>query len=154
MGTREHRKNHARRVRARPGIVAVMLGSVALVLAACGGGGSPASSGSAPASTKTPVTKPGTNPPAGAKSVASSLTSTNTSVAHGALAPAAAGLVSAGPLFPAGSVLTLQSDSWHQSGRFANAIASVTDKSKTSTYEIGFLETPQGWRVTFATPSS
>jgi hypothetical protein len=48
----------------------------------------------------------------------------------------------------------MDADSWHQSGRFANATATVKAGSKTSTYEIGFLETPQGWRVTFATKSS
>jgi hypothetical protein len=89
-----------------------------------------------------------------AQTVASALTSADAAIADSALTPAAAATAGAGPLFPAGSTLTLTRNSWHQSGRFANATASVKDEAKTSPYEIGFLETPQGWRVTFATPAS
>jgi hypothetical protein len=127
---------------------------IALVLTSCGGGSASTASKSTAATHSTATTKPGAPPPAAAEQVASQLASPNATVAHSVLAPAAGALVSGGPLFPSGSTLTLAPDSWHQNGRFANATANVRDNSKTSTYEIGFLDTPAGWRVTFATPTS
>ena len=128
----------------------VGLGAAA-ILCGCGGASAPKTPGASGVS----QTTPGVAPPPAAESVASRLVSPSAAVAHSALAPAASALAGSGPLFPAGSTLQLGADSWHQSGRAANATASVTTKGGSPhTYEIGFLQTPDGWRVTFATKLS
>jgi hypothetical protein len=121
----------------------------ALALSACGGGAAPKASGTTNGSVST---TPGSPPPQAAKSVATQLASPSESVSHAALAPAAASLVSPGALFPAGTTVELNPNTWHQYGRSANATATVTTKRTTRSYEIGFLDTPSGWRVTFDTP--
>ncbi len=125
----------------------------ALALAACGGGSALKAAGTSTTTAAKVAAKrsPGVAVPAAAQSVASALTSPDAATADAALTPAAAAAAGAGPLFPARSTLTLNTKSWHQSGRFANAAATLKSGTKTSAYEIGFLETPQGWRVTFAT---
>jgi hypothetical protein len=135
-------------------VVVVLVG--AIVLTGCGAGSPPESSGTSTTAAANTAAKrtPGIAVPAAAQTVATQLASPDGATADGALTPAAAAAAGAGPLFPAGSTLTLDADSWHQSGRFANATATVKTGAKTSTYEIGFLKTPSGWRVTFATKTS
>jgi hypothetical protein len=75
-------------------------------------------------------------------------------VQRSALTPVADQVLPAGWIFPSGTTVRLIADSWHASGAYANASATVvTPGAASSTYEVGFMREGSQWRVTFAEPA-
>ena len=72
-----------------------------------------------------------------------------------ALSPSLAASLPQGTLFPAGSTVTLDGDSWHQAGDYANATGDLSEPGVSAqSVEIGFISTGGQWLVTFEEPLS
>lgn len=121
---------------------------ISLLLTACSPSSPPAYSGRGSSST-TAVPK-GDAAPGAAFEVARRLVSPDPGVRQSAFTHEASDLVTSGRLFPSGTKLVLDHGSWLVSGAFANAAATVTEPGKEAqVFEIGFMKTVSGWRVTF-----
>lgn len=139
----------------RPGkariVTTVAVAADAVILAACGhslGTASNSSYGNRSASAIVPRSPP----PNAASRLATHLTSPSATVQRSALTSTAASLLPPGSLFPFGARIRLDPDGWHQAGRFADATATVTSGRSNQRYEVGYMDTLAGWRVTFASP--
>jgi hypothetical protein len=101
------------------------------------------------------VYAPGRPVPAAAAATAQRLVSGTAAEQRAALSPSLAASLPQGTLFPAGSTLTLDGDSWHQAGDYANATGNLSEPgASTQSVEIGFINTGGQWRVTFEEPLS
>lgn len=93
---------------------------------------------------------PGQAVPAVAAATAQKLVSGTTAEQRAALSPSLAASLPQGTLFPAGSALTLDSDSWHQAGGYANATGTLSEPGVSAhSVEIGFMSSNGTWLVTF-----
>jgi hypothetical protein len=111
--------------------------AAAVLIAGCGGG-------------TAPQFEPGRPAPRAAKSLTKHLIAGTGELSRGALTRAAATIVPHGAALPAGSHLRLDSQTWRQTGRFANSAAVLMMPHKPAQHvEVGFMHTRSGWRVTF-----
>jgi hypothetical protein len=99
---------------------------------------------------------PGTALPAAVPAVCARLVAATAAEQRSALTPQLAATLPAGPMFPAGTSLTMQPDSWHQAGDFANAFGELTEPGQPATQvQIGFaLQASGGWLVDFEEAAS
>jgi hypothetical protein len=99
--------------------------------------------------------RPGKPVPAGAAAVARKLVTGTEAEQRAALTPALAAVLPAGAMFPSGSTISLDSDSWEQSGQYANATGMLTEPGSAPTpVAVGFVENGGAWLVTFEEPLS
>jgi hypothetical protein len=88
--------------------------------------------------------------PAGAAATVQRLGSGTEAEQHAALDPDLAASLPVGVLFPAGAVIALDSDSWEQTGQYANATGLLSEPgSAAKPVEIGFVDSAGTWLVTF-----
>jgi hypothetical protein len=94
--------------------------------------------------------KPGRSVPTGATATTRNLVSGSQATQRAALAPSLAAALPKGALFPVGSTIALNADSWEQTGKYANATGVLTEPGKAAVpVEIGFIDTTGTWLVTF-----
>jgi hypothetical protein len=99
--------------------------------------------------------RPGKPVPAAAAATARKLVTGTEAEQRSALTPALAAVLPAGALFPSGSTISLDSDSWEQSGEYANATGVLTEPGSAATpVAIGFVDSGDAWLVTFEEPLS
>ena len=125
--------------------------AVAVLITALAAGSLTACSGTPAASpSPSPSASPGLPVPAAAVATVKQLVSGNEAQQRAALWPNLAAVLPAGAVFPAGSALALDSDSWHQSGSYANATGMLSEPGKSPRLvEIGFIRSGGSWLVTF-----
>jgi len=88
--------------------------------------------------------------PAGAAATVQRLVSGSEAEQRAALDPDLADSLPVGVLFPAGSVIALDSGSWEQAGQYANATGLLSvPGSAAKPVEIGFVDSAGTWLVTF-----
>lgn len=99
---------------------------------------------------------PGTAIPASAAADCRDLMSDSIAAQRSALTPLLAASLPSASLFPPGSTLRLEPDSWHQAGSFANAFATLTAPGQQPrAVQIGFARQRSGsWQVDFAQSAS
>jgi hypothetical protein len=98
---------------------------------------------------------PGHAVPAAAAATAQKLVGGTAAGQRAALSPSLAASLPPGTLFPAGSTVTLDGDSWHQAGDYANATGELSEPGASAqSVEIGFMSTGGQWLVTFEEPLS
>ncbi|NUP46730.1 MAG: hypothetical protein HOW97_05370 [Catenulispora sp.] len=136
-------------------------GALAAVVAVFVWSGLGTSSGTVTAARSSPASgapfaqSPGGPPPSGAASAVQQLVTGTPEQQRAALSAAAAAALpdDGGPLYPAGSKLTLDADGWRQEGDYANATGMLADPSGTRVrVEVGFIAAPDqpgAWKVTF-----
>jgi hypothetical protein len=118
-------------------------------------GGSPAIPAAAIHVAQAGVYAPGRPVPATAAATAQRLVSGTAAEQRAALSPSLAASLPQGTLFPAGSTVTLDGDSWHQAGDYANATGNLSEPGASAQLvEIGFISTGGQWLVTFEEPLS
>jgi len=101
------------------------------------------------------VYRPGRPVPATAAATARDLVSGTEAEQRAALSPTLAAALPHGTLFPAGSTITLNADSWHQAGGYANATGTLFEPGASAhPVEIGFISSNGTWLVTFEEPLS
>jgi hypothetical protein len=96
---------------------------------------------------------PGQPIPDGAADAARRLVAGSVLEQHAVLAPALAATLPEGALFPTGSTLALDANSWRRSGDYANARGTLSEPGKAPAHAvIGFVADARhtgGWLVTF-----
>jgi hypothetical protein len=99
--------------------------------------------------------EPGRPVPADAVTTAANLVTGGAATQRAALSPSLAAVLPKGSLFPAGSTIALNADSWEQAGQYANATGLLTEPGKAAVpVEIGFIDTSGTWLITFEEPVS
>jgi hypothetical protein len=101
------------------------------------------------------VYHPGRPVPATAAATARDLVSGTGAEQRAALSPTLAAVLPHGTLFPAGSTITLNADSWQEAGGYANATGTLSGPGASAQQvEIGFISSNGTWFVTFEEPLS
>jgi hypothetical protein len=101
------------------------------------------------------VYRPGRPVPAMAAATARDLVSGTQAEQRAALSAALAAVLPQGTLFPAGSTITLDADSWQQAGGYANATGTLSEPGRSAQLvQIGFISSNGTWLVTFEEPLS
>jgi len=91
--------------------------------------------------------------PATAATTARDLVTGTEAQQRAALSPALAAVLPQGSLFPAGSTIALNANSWHQAGGYANATGTLSEPGASAqSVEIGFISSNGTWLVTFEEP--
>lgn len=94
--------------------------------------------------------RPGQSVPPAAAATARDLVTGTETEQRAALSPSLAAVLPHGVLFPAGSTIALDENSWHQAGGYANAIGTLSEPGASAQpVEIGFASSNGTWLVTF-----
>lgn len=105
---------------------------------------------SAPSTQATSSQAKGSETPTLAITTIRRLTSASASAQRSALTPELNSVLPPGRLFPAGTIFTPRSDSWHQSGAYANVTGTIREPGRPAgQVEIGLVLRHGQWFVTF-----
>lgn len=108
-----------------------------------------------PSPTTTGRFLPGGPVPAAASAVTQTLVTGSSAQQRGVLTAGLAAQLPQAAVFPVGSLLAVDGDSWHQDGHYANLTGTLTVPGSTSQrIEIGLTDESGAWLVTFEEPAS